>query len=170
MRKTIPAPTTTWKKRNFHFLGRHISRCLNFWNLRLGPPWPRITLFEHSEICSTSQYKRKTQWNIIKNEESNRLWTYSSPTLHFVDQFWVFLFHHFWDPILKFRVNSKSCFVVFGKLQDIPEIIGDDPDEFPETSFLDENFENFGVTMSIYKPASVHLKSIDLSICDVKPN
>ena len=25
-----------------------------FWKLRLGLPWPRITLWEHSKICSTS--------------------------------------------------------------------------------------------------------------------
>ena len=155
---------------NFNFQGRHKPRCLNFWNLRLGPPWPRITLFEHSEICSTSQYKRKTQWNIIKNEESNRLWTYSSLTLHFLNQFWVFWIHHFWDPILRFRVNSKSCSVMFGRLRDIREIIGDDPDEFPETSFFHEKFEIFGATMSIYELALPHLESIDLSICNVKPN
>ena len=56
-RKTIPAQTNVAISRFLHFRGANYSKCLNFWRLSLVPPWPRITLFEHQEICSTSHLR-----------------------------------------------------------------------------------------------------------------
>ena len=88
------------------------------------------------------------QWkNIIghhKNEKSNRLWTYSSPTLHFLGQFWGSLFHHFWDLVLRFRINFKTCFMMLGRLPESPDMIWDDREQNLETSFFHHFWSYFG--------------------------
>ena len=66
-----------------------------FQTFELAPPWPRITLKEHSEICSTSQYNGKTFSNITKMK---------NPTAseHTVAQLFIF-----WT---NFEVH---CFIIF---------------------------------------------------------
>ena len=113
-----------------------------FWGAKTSPAVTPYYSLEHPGKCSTSQHKRKTSWNTIKNEKSNSLWTCSGLTLHFLDQFCVFLFHHFCDPVLRFRINFKSCFMMLGRLADIPEVTRNDPGYFPETSFLKIFCEN----------------------------
>ena len=55
---------------------------------------------------------------------------------------------HFCDPVLRFRINFKSCFMMLGRLADIPEVTRNDPGHFPET------FPNFFPEFSQTSPGN----------------
>ena len=82
-----------------------------FQTFELAPPWPRITLKEHSEICSTSQYKRKISWNIQQKWKIEPTPGIFDLTLQFLDLFCDFLF----DII--FVIQDQSKIIVFDVLK-----------------------------------------------------
>ena len=103
-----------------------------FQTFELAPPWPRITLKEHSEICSTSQYKRKISWNIQQKWKIEPTPGIFDLTLQFLDLFCDFLSF----IIFVIQNQSKSLFLMFWRLLKSPDMIWNDREQNPETSFF----------------------------------